>query len=194
MNKNLHENKELFEAFTSATNRSKGQTHFLFDLLDQDFDKLVELEKRIRTNMIGYCPGDVEECDRVLSLDIVDKYLGTFLSEFTESDEMLKEIKFVAELETLHRYIFDKLYSQYHDIDDSEKLKIDEYNRLFALYPDFRTKCAEFLIILSGEYDTLSVAGKLLCEQLYKINYKRYWLDPILDKKVENIKGLFKNI
>ena len=72
MDKNLHTNKELLERFTDFTNRKPFQELFLFDLLDGDFDKLVELEDKISAYFLCYCPGDKEECEKVLAME--DKY------------------------------------------------------------------------------------------------------------------------
>lgn len=69
MDKNLHTNKELLEQFTSFTNRKLYQELFLFDLLDGDFNKLVLLEEKIHRCFIHYCPGDLEECEKVLNMD-----------------------------------------------------------------------------------------------------------------------------
>lgn len=80
MDKNLHTNEELLDKFTDLTNRHPRQEKFLFDLLDGDFDKLVELEEKLHKNYLSYCPGDVDECEKVLAMDC--KYEGT--KDFTE--------------------------------------------------------------------------------------------------------------
>lgn len=54
--------------FTDATNRSRGQTEMLLGLLDGDWDKVRELEKRIRGHHLGYCPGSKEECEKILAM------------------------------------------------------------------------------------------------------------------------------
>jgi len=69
MDKNLHTNSELLDLFTDLTNRKPFQELFLFDLLDGDFDKLVELEEKLHRNYLSYCPGDKEECEKVLAMD-----------------------------------------------------------------------------------------------------------------------------
>ncbi len=60
--------KEFFEEFTSATNRSRGQTEYLFELCDHDLNKLVELEEKLKNNFVGWVPGDKEALDKVLSM------------------------------------------------------------------------------------------------------------------------------
>lgn len=72
--------EKFLNSLTSATNRSKGQTLFLLELLDGDVFKLMELEEKLQNNHIHYCPGDKEECERVLSLGNGN---GWFELEFT---------------------------------------------------------------------------------------------------------------
>jgi len=74
MDKNLHTNAELLGLFTDLTNRKPHQEVFLFDLLNGDFDKLVELEEKLHRNFLFYCPGDLEECEKVLAMEC--KYDG----------------------------------------------------------------------------------------------------------------------
>jgi len=61
--------EEFLDRLTSATNRSKNQTKFLLDLLDNDVFKLMELEEKLKNNFVGYCPGDRETCDEILSMN-----------------------------------------------------------------------------------------------------------------------------
>jgi hypothetical protein len=60
---------DLLDRFTDVTNRSKGQTNFLYDLCDGDFQKLVSLEEKIRNNFLSYCPDDKEEVEKILAMD-----------------------------------------------------------------------------------------------------------------------------
>ena len=62
-------NNDLLDNFTNVTNRSKGQTNFLYDLCDGDFQKLVRLEEKIRNNFLSYCPDDKEEVEKILAMD-----------------------------------------------------------------------------------------------------------------------------
>ena len=62
-------NNDLLDKFTNVTNRSKGQTNFLYDLCDGDFQKLVRLEEKIRNNFLSYCPDDKEEVEKILAMD-----------------------------------------------------------------------------------------------------------------------------
>lgn len=72
--KNLDLDSNLLDSLTTATNRSKGQTLFLLELLDNDLEKLILLEEKIKNNFIFYCPGDKEECERILSLNEEKKW------------------------------------------------------------------------------------------------------------------------
>lgn len=58
----------LMEELTNKTNRSRNQTQFLFELCDFNFEKLVELERKLKNNFVMYVPGDKDEVSRVLSL------------------------------------------------------------------------------------------------------------------------------
>ena len=62
-------NNDLLDKFTDVTNRSKGQTNFLFDLCDGDFQKLVRLEEKIKNNFLSYCPNDKEEVEKILAME-----------------------------------------------------------------------------------------------------------------------------
>lgn len=53
---------KLFEKLTSQINRSKGQTQFLYELCDCDFDKLVKLERKLKNNFL-VTPGDKDTAD-----------------------------------------------------------------------------------------------------------------------------------
>ena len=76
MNKNLNDNENLLEDFTDLTNRKKNQEIFLFDLLKGDFDKLVALEEKLHRNNLSYCSGDLDECEKVLSMEFKYQTLG----------------------------------------------------------------------------------------------------------------------
>ena len=56
------------DRLSDVTNRSYGQTVFLFELLDKDLKKLVLLEQKLLNNFLSYCPNDKEECEKVLAL------------------------------------------------------------------------------------------------------------------------------
>jgi hypothetical protein len=58
--------KERLKEIVSFTNRGEGQTQFLFQLVDGNFDELKRLEEIIKTKHIGYCPGDKQEVNTIL--------------------------------------------------------------------------------------------------------------------------------
>lgn len=51
-----------------CVNRSDNQIKQLFDLCDKDFDKLLELEAKIKKYFISYCPKDKKEVEEILNL------------------------------------------------------------------------------------------------------------------------------
>ena len=66
---------ERLNWLTKQTNRSNGQTQFLFQLVDGDFEKLKKLEMNLYNCFCGYCPGDVEEVNKVLNLTPKKEFL-----------------------------------------------------------------------------------------------------------------------
>ena len=69
---------EVFEKFTSRTNRSRPQTEELFKLINEkrlipfscngDMNLLCELEEKIKNNFLSYSPASVEEINVILSM------------------------------------------------------------------------------------------------------------------------------
>lgn len=64
----LDTDDDFLERFTDVTNRSKSQTLFLYGLVQRDFEKLVELEEKLKNNHLSYCPSNKEEVERVLQM------------------------------------------------------------------------------------------------------------------------------
>lgn len=68
----MEDKYELDEArlkfITHEFNRSKNQTNFLYNLVEGDFDKLLELEHKIKRNFLHYCPGDVNSVNDILKM------------------------------------------------------------------------------------------------------------------------------
>lgn len=58
---------ERLNALTSFSNRSNGQTQFLFQLLEGDYDKLALLERKIKETFCSYCPDTKDEVEKILS-------------------------------------------------------------------------------------------------------------------------------
>lgn len=61
--------KMLCDWLSDLTNRHPRQTLFLLDLLEGDFHKLVQLEMRLKNCFCHYCPGDMGEVEKVLSME-----------------------------------------------------------------------------------------------------------------------------
>ena len=69
---------DVFEKFTSKTNRSKSQTEELFQLINDkilipfscnaDINLLCELEEKLKNNFLFYSPASVEEINIVLKM------------------------------------------------------------------------------------------------------------------------------
>lgn len=66
---NLHEDDIALKQLTRATNRHPRQELFLFDLVGQDYERLVKLEEAIHRCFISYCPSTPDECNRILTLE-----------------------------------------------------------------------------------------------------------------------------
>ena len=60
---------ERLNWLTDRTNRSNGQTKFLFQLVDGDFEKLKQLEVQIKNCLYNGCPADKETVDKVLNME-----------------------------------------------------------------------------------------------------------------------------
>ena len=58
----------VLDGLTNVTNRSYGQTQFLFELCDYNFSKLLELERKIKNAFYMCCPGDKEAVAEVLKM------------------------------------------------------------------------------------------------------------------------------
>lgn len=59
----------------SKTNRSNGQTRFLYEILGS-WPLLLELEEAIKMMFIFYCPGDLGEALYIIGLYRVHKSMG----------------------------------------------------------------------------------------------------------------------
>ena len=59
---------DVFEQFTSKTNRSKSQTEELFKLVGGNFNLLCELEEKLSNNFLFYSPASLDEVKNVLSM------------------------------------------------------------------------------------------------------------------------------
>lgn len=61
---------------TTKTNRGAGQTQFLFNLVDGNFDKLKRLEEKIKNTFYFACPGDLEMVENLLKKEDKSKILN----------------------------------------------------------------------------------------------------------------------
>lgn len=68
--------RERLEWLTIRTNRSLGQTQFLFQLVDGEFGELVFLEEQLKNNFIFYSPGSKDEVKRVLEMNPEKKWFN----------------------------------------------------------------------------------------------------------------------
>ena len=68
--------KERLNWLTERTNRSNGQTQFLFQLVDGDFEKLKELEVKMRNCFYFGCPADKETVDEVMNMQPKGKWFS----------------------------------------------------------------------------------------------------------------------
>lgn len=80
-------NPLLLDDISTRTNRSIGQTNFLFNLLNGDLKKYLELESKIKDNFISYCPSTTEEIEYVLSLPMKNRW-------YKEDDTIIEIVKF----------------------------------------------------------------------------------------------------
>ena len=58
--------KEKLDFIVERTNRHPMQVQFLFQLVRGDYEKLKELEEKLKNNFIPYCPSTFSEVERIL--------------------------------------------------------------------------------------------------------------------------------
>ena len=68
--------KDTLKFFTDKTNRSDGQTQFLFNLVNCDIEKLKELETKIKNCFISYCPDSDKEVKQILEMTNTTNYFS----------------------------------------------------------------------------------------------------------------------
>jgi hypothetical protein len=68
--------KERLEWLTDRTNRSTGQTQFLYQLVDGNFEKLKQLEVQIKNCFYSACPADKRTVDKVMSMQQKSDYFS----------------------------------------------------------------------------------------------------------------------
>ena len=67
MEKTILSRDKRIEILSKITNRSKSQTKYLFELCDNSFDKLIELEQKIMDNFVEHCPTRKVDIVRILN-------------------------------------------------------------------------------------------------------------------------------
>ncbi len=60
--------KQLLDYCSKRTRRSIDQTKFLYDLVGNDWTKLLKLEEAIKNNHISFCPETTDEVDEILNM------------------------------------------------------------------------------------------------------------------------------
>jgi len=65
----MTEEKRLIDKISTIFNRSIQQTNFLFELLDNDFQRLIDLELKIKNSFIHYCPSNIDEVNQIMKLE-----------------------------------------------------------------------------------------------------------------------------
>ena len=68
--------KERLNWLTDRTNRSNGQTQFLFQLVDGEFEKLKQVELQIKNCFYSACPADKEELNKLMSMQPKSDYFS----------------------------------------------------------------------------------------------------------------------
>lgn len=131
------------EILTSITNRSLGQTKFLLDLLNDDFEKLLILEKKLKNNFYFCCPGTKKEIKEVLSIkkDRVESYSWMTLDlikNLSKYDNIVQH-KLTRKYGTIKSTLAEKkgLFPDQYGIywlGWSENIPLMKYDRIFFSY------------------------------------------------------------
>jgi hypothetical protein len=66
--------KDKLDWLTSKTNRSKEQTQFLFQLVEGDFEKLKQLEMKIKNCFYSVCPTDKETVGEIMNMQQTNEW------------------------------------------------------------------------------------------------------------------------
>lgn len=88
---------DKLEWFSNITNRSKRQTEMLYDLVGGNWDKLKELELKIRIGHIQYCPSSKKEVNEILEAPLVrfltDEYFEEYMDNFWTIKKRIKNFR-----------------------------------------------------------------------------------------------------
>lgn len=96
----------LLDSISDLTNRSLGQTIFLFKLCNFDFTKLCDLEEKIQNTFYGACPGDEETVNEVL---ILEDRVDYFRFDKRKSDKENKLRKLNTKIKELEDKLENKI-------------------------------------------------------------------------------------
>jgi len=106
-----------------------------------------------------------------------------------------EEIKILISLESLHRYVFDKIYVQGYDITKEDRITLDRHTILCEQYPTFRQDLADIFIGLYDIDSGLRRLGRTLSEEeteiyntLKNINFSRYSITGDSKNRIREIK------
>lgn len=62
----FHLEKEKLDFIVERTNMHPMQVQFLFQLVGGNYERLKQLEEKLKNNFVPYCPSTVNEVERVL--------------------------------------------------------------------------------------------------------------------------------
>lgn len=62
--------EQKIQQLSWIANRATSQTKELYQLCNCNFDTLMELEAKIKSNRLFYCPGSKQEIDKILQLPL----------------------------------------------------------------------------------------------------------------------------
>lgn len=64
------DNEKLLKYYTLVDNRSMNQTLQLFDLCDNDFERLMEVSAKMKKHHVYACPANKVELEELLKLEL----------------------------------------------------------------------------------------------------------------------------
>lgn len=152
---------ERLEELSYLFNRATGQLKEHFELVEEDFDKLFELENKMRNNHLSYGCGDLDEVKEVLSKDY-----GTngwnhnfyYLDDFTKSMVYLSyhiEMKLPQFTEGKYKgpeskeYFYKYLWNDYvrKNLQSLSKLDMVDIDLLLSLLNPKNVEVSDFQVL-----------------------------------------------
>lgn len=99
-NKKYELDEVRLQWLSEETNRSLGQTNFLYNLVAGDWEALLALERQIKRCFVSYCPGDEVEVIKVMAMTPQREWDFTAMEEYCLERRKYVELGFrVRELE-----------------------------------------------------------------------------------------------